>query len=204
MAVSNTLKAFLSASKVPHTVAKHPVAYTAQELAAASHVPGRHMAKCVLVNTDRGPMLAVLPAIYRIDFKRLKAAAGVKTASIATEGDIKARFPDVEVGAMSPFGNLYQLPVVVERTLEESEEMVFNAESHTDTITMRYRDFARLVPHKTGAFGQPFGEAPRGKPKKSKRATPARRAGARSASSRRAKSRSSPAKKRPRSRPSRR
>jgi Ala-tRNA(Pro) deacylase len=185
MAVSDKLKAFLSASKAPYTVTKHQVAYTAQELAAASHVPGRQMAKCVLVTTDRGPMLVVLPAIYRVDFKRLRAVAGVKTATIATESDIKSRFPDVEVGAMSPFGNLYEVPVVVERTLADAEEIVFNAGSHTETIKMRYRDFDRLVPHKAGAFGEPFpGAAPgkgkakskSAKTKKTKKTATARRA----------------------------
>ena len=154
MAVSEQLKAFLQGSKVKYAVAKHPVVYTAQEIAAAQHVPGRQLAKCVLVTADRGPVLAVLSAIARVDLKRLKALLGAKTLSIGKEADIKRAFPDVEVGAMSPFGNLYGVPVAVDRTLGESEEIVFNAGSHTDTIKMRYRDFAALVKPKTGAFGE--------------------------------------------------
>ena len=154
MAISGKLNTYLKASKAKYTVAKHPVVYTAQEIAAAQHVPGRQLAKCVLVKTDRGPVLAVLPAIALIDLKRLKALLRAKTLSIAKEADIKERFPDVEVGAMSPFGNLYEVPVVVDRVLGESEEIVFNAGSHTDTIKMRYREFAALVKPKVGAFGQ--------------------------------------------------
>ena len=156
MAISERLKAALQTSKVKYTAMKHPVVYTAQEIAAAQHVPGRQLAKCVLVNTDRGPILAVLPAVHLIDLKKLKAVLGAKKVGIGKEADIKAKFPDVEVGAMSPFGNLYEVPVVADRELGESEEIVFNAGSHTDTIKMRYRDFAALVKPKVGAFGLPI------------------------------------------------
>ena len=164
MAISARLKAWLDGAKVKYAAAKHPVVYTAQEIAAAQHVPGRQLAKCVLVNTDRGAALAVLPASCLIDIKKLKVILGATSLSIAKEADIKARFPDVEVGAMSPFGNLYQVPVVVDRQLGESEHIVFNAGSHTDTIKIRYRDFAALAAPKSGAFGQPF-SGPKGKPK---------------------------------------
>ena len=169
MAISERLKAFLQASKIGYTTARHPVVYTAQEIAAAQHVSGRYLAKCVLVKTDRGPVLAVLPAVHLIDFKKLKGVLGVKSLSLGKEADIKERFPDVEVGAMSPFGNLYQVPVIVDSALGESEDIVFNGGTHTDTVTMRYRDFAALVKPKAGAFGRPIGgpakkKTRRGKP----------------------------------------
>ncbi len=155
MAVSARLKQFLDAARVSYTAAKHPVAYTAQEIAAAQHVPGRQLAKSVFVLTDQGPALAVLSAVALIDFKKLRAALGVKRASIGKEADIRQHIPDVEVGAMSPFGNLYNIPVAVDKLLTEAEQIVFNAGSHTDTVKMRYRDFAALVKPKTGAFAQP-------------------------------------------------
>lgn len=157
MAISDKLKTLLDASRVPYTTAKHPVVYTAQEIAAAQHVPGRQLAKCVLVNTDQGPVLAVLSAICLVDLKRLKAHLRAKTLSIAKEDDIRRQFPDVEVGAMSPFGHLYQVPVIVDRGLSESAEIVFNAGSHTETVKMLYRDFATLAKSTTGAFAQPIG-----------------------------------------------
>ena len=152
MAVSEILRKFLASSKIRYTVARHPVAYTAQEIAAAQHVPGRQLAKSVLVKTDRGAVLAVLPAIHLIDLKKLKVALGAKQLTIAKETDIKRQFPDIEVGAMSPFGNLYGVPVIVDRDLGEAEEVVFNGGSHTETVKLRYRDFAALVHPKTGAF----------------------------------------------------
>lgn len=156
MAIPDRLKAFLAASKIPYTVDRHPVVYTAQEIAAAQHVPGGQFAKSVLVNTARGPVLAVLPAVQLIDLKRLKSLLRATTASIAKEADIKRCFPDVEVGAMPPFGNLYEIPVVVDQALTESEYIVFNAGSHTETMRMRSHDFAALVHPKVGTFGQPI------------------------------------------------
>jgi Ala-tRNA(Pro) deacylase len=175
MAVSERLKAFLEASRASYTTARHPVVYTAQEIAAVQHVSGRQLAKCVLVNTDQGPLLAVLSAVHLIDFKRLKALVGARTLSLGKEADIKTRFPDVEVGAMSPFGNLYQVRVIVDKGLGESEEIVFNAGTHADTITMRHKDFVALVKPKIGAFAQAL-EKPKkkaGKPAKKKKKTAA-------------------------------
>ena len=187
MAIARTLKTFLEESKVRFAAAKHPVAYTAQEIAAALHIPGRSLAKSVLVKTDRGPVLAVLPAIHLIDLKKLKAVLRTKKLSIAKESDIKALFPDMDVGAMSPFGNLYGVPVVVDAGLETSEDMAFNAGSHTDTITLRYADFSRLVTPKTGTFGKHVSGPATGKKGKKKGAQPTRRARPRAKAAGRAK-----------------
>ena len=176
MAISETLRTFLAKSKIRYTVARHPVAYTAQEIAAAQHVPGRQLAKSVLLKTDRGPVLAVLPAVHLIDLKKLKTVLRAKQLAIAKEADIRQQFPDIEVGAMSPFGNLYGVPVIVDRGLGEAEEIVFNGGSHTETIKLRYRDFAALVKPHTGAFALPVSRpAPaKRKPSKSKTARPRR------------------------------
>ena len=178
MAISGKLRTFLAESKIRYAVAKHPVAYTAQEIAAAQHVPGRQLAKSVLVNTDRGPVLAVLPAVHLIDLKKLKAVVGARQLTIAKEADIRQRFPDIEVGAMSPFGNLYGVPVVVDRGLGEAAEIVFNGGSHTETIKLRYRDFSALVKPKAGAFALPISRPKAAKRKSSskKSARPRRRA----------------------------
>ncbi len=179
MAISGRLKGYLDSLKVRYTTATHPVVYTAQEIAAALHVPGRQLAKNVLVKTDHGPVLAVLPAMYLIDFKKLKALLHAKTVTIGKESDIKALFPDVEVGAMSPFGNLYQVPVVVDRTLEAQEQITFNAGTHTQTVTMRFRDFAAAVNSKLGFFAQVTGRQkakPAAKKKKASKPSRAKRA----------------------------
>ena len=156
MAISGRLNQFLKDARVRYTIAKHAVAYTAQEIAAAQHVPGRQLAKSVLVLAKSDPVLAVLPAIHRVDLAKLKRLLKSSKLSIAREADIKNRFPDVEVGAMSPFGNLYGVPVIVDDSLSSTGKIVFNAGSHAETITMEYGDFARLVRPKVPTFAQPF------------------------------------------------
>jgi len=153
MAISPTLKTFLTKQKIKHTTQKHPAVYTAQEIAAAQHTPGKRLAKCVVVKTDKGFFLAVLPAIYLVDLAKLKKLLRAKTLTLANEGDIKRTFPDVDVGAMSVFGNLYNVPTVVDKTLVEAESIVCNAGTHTDTVTVRYRDFEKSVKPKVGSFG---------------------------------------------------
>ena len=194
MAMSSRLKEYLDSNRVRYTAAKHPVVYTAQEIAAAQHVPGRRLAKCVLVLTDRGPVFAVLAAVYLIHLTKLKGFLRAKKVSIGREADIKQHFPDVEVGAMSPFGNLYQVPVVVDKELSEAGEIVFNAGSHTDTIKMAYADFARLVKPKVGIFGHTIAAA--APKKKAKAASPAKR----TSPARRAAKPRAAARKRPRKR----
>jgi Ala-tRNA(Pro) deacylase len=168
MAISERLKSYLASARVRYTASKHPLAYTAQEIAAAQHVPGRQLAKSVLVLSDRGPVLAVLPAIHLVSLPKLKSLLRAKKVSIGREADIKQHFPDVEVGAMSPFGNLYGVPVVVDQELSEAGQIVFNAGSHTDTIKLAYAKFARLANPKVGRFGQPRSSDFKSKPAKKK------------------------------------
>lgn len=153
MAISAALKTFLTANKIKYKSQKHPLAYTAQEIAAEEHVPGRQLAKCVLVKTATGFTLAILPAVHLVNFAKLKTALRTKTLRLATEAEIKQAFPDIEVGAMSIFGNLYKTPVIVDKVLAESDEIVCNAGTHTETIRLRYRDFEKLVKPKGGSFG---------------------------------------------------
>ena len=169
MAVSARLKTFLAASKAKYKTQKHPVAYTAQEIAAAEHIPGKQLAKCVLVVTNKGPYLAVLPAIHLVDLKKLKGLLRATQLSIGKEADIRKLFPDVEVGAMSVFGNLYDVPVVVDKGLTEAAEIVCNAGTHAETLKLRYRDFAKVVKPKVGLFGLHVAKARAVKAKKSKK-----------------------------------
>ena len=159
MAISATLKFFLTAHKIKYKSQKHSLAYTAQEIAAEEHVPGRQLAKCVLVKTAKGFVLAVLPAVHLVNLAKLKTALRTNTLRLATESEIRQQFPDIEVGAMSVFGNLYETPVIVDKMLAESDEIVCNAGTHTETIRLRYRDFEKLVRPKVGSFGLHVAEA---------------------------------------------
>lgn len=196
MAISSTLKAFLDQQHVSYKSLKHPAVYTAQEIAAAQHVPGKQLAKCVAVNTEQGLALAVLPAVHRVDFAKLKTLLGAKKVSLASEADIKRAFPDVEVGAMSPFGNLYHVPTVVDESLSSSPEIVCNAGTHTETIKLSYGDLERLATPRVGSFAL---EAPKPKGKSRAARRPSKRSTkTRAPASARRKTSSKSAPKRPR------
>ena len=139
------VKTYLDTYGVKYVVISHSKAYTAQGIAAVSHISGKELAKTVIVKLDGALAMAVLPASYQVDLMALKKATGVQEAELATEREFKQHFPDCETGAMPPFGNLYGIPVYVDETLTEDREIAFNAGSHYELIRLAYADFDRLV-----------------------------------------------------------
>ena len=139
------LKDFLDKNNIKYVTMKHSTAYTAQEIAASAHIPGKELAKTVMVRVDGKMAMAVLPASYKVDFDQLKKAAGANSVTLASEQEFKDMFPECEVGGMPPFGNLWGMEVYVAKSLAEDEEIAFNAGSHTELIRLAYADFERLV-----------------------------------------------------------
>jgi len=139
------LKRFLDESSVKYLTVNHSPAFTAQELAALAHVPGKEWAKTVMVKLDGKMAMAVIPASSRIVFDRLKEAAGAAQAELATEREFADICPGCEVGAMPPFGNLFGLDVFVDEALSDDAEIAFNAGTHTELMRLAYADYARLV-----------------------------------------------------------
>ncbi len=146
------LKQFLDSHNIKYVSIKHSEAYTAQEIAASAHIPGRELAKTVIVKIDGNMAMAVLPAGYKVEFQLLKEAAKANKVELASEEEFKDVFPDCEIGAMPPFGNLYGLEVFVEKTLAEDNEIAFNAGSHIELIKLAYKDFNNLVNPKVLKF----------------------------------------------------
>jgi Ala-tRNA(Pro) deacylase len=149
---SKKLKEFLDANKVKYVSIQHSSAYTAQEIAASAHIPGQDIAKTVIVKIDGKIAMAVLPASYKINFDNLKDSLGVKDIRLAYEQEFIDKFPDCEVGAMPPFGNVYNMDVYVAEALTENEEIAFNACTHTELIKMKFVDFEKLVKPKRFKF----------------------------------------------------
>jgi len=146
------LRDFLDQNNVKYVVIIHSQAYTAQEVAASAHISGKDLAKTVMLRMDGKMAMAVLPASQRVDLKSLRAIAGVKSVELATEKDFLDTFPDCEVGAMPPFGNLYGMDVFVEESLTQDDEIAFNAGSHTELIRLTYKDFERVVRPRIAKF----------------------------------------------------
>jgi Ala-tRNA(Pro) deacylase len=139
------LKEYLDSQNVKYESIPHSTAYTAQGIAALTHIPGQELAKTVIVKIDDAMAMAVLPASSQVHLPLLQRGAGAETIGLVRESEFKDRFPECETGAMPPFGNLYGLPVFVEESLTRDKEIAFNAGSHNELIRLSYADFERLV-----------------------------------------------------------
>lgn len=139
------LKEFLDSHNVEYVTINHSPAYTAQRIAELAHIPGKELAKTVVVKLDGKFSMAVLPASHRVDLDYLKRGVTADNVEVASEAEFKNLFPDCEVGAMPPFGNLYDMDVYVAEKLTEDEEIAFNSGSHTELVKLSYKDFENLV-----------------------------------------------------------
>ena len=139
------LKDFLDSHQVKYVSISHSPAFTAQEIAAAAHIPGKELAKAVIIKVDGRMAMAVLPAPYKIDFVLLEETLGAQRIELATEQEFANMIPGCEIGAIPPFGNLYGMETYVADTLSEDEWIVFNAGSHSELIKISYEDFVRLA-----------------------------------------------------------
>lgn len=147
------LKEFLDTQRVKYVCISHSPAFTSQEIAASAHISGKQLAKTVMVKLGNQFAMVVLPANDHINFNTLKEALNAKSVvDLANESEFKNLFPECEVGAMPPFGNLYNLPVYVSSRLVKFGQIVFNAGSHSELIQMSYPDFERLVKPKVIAL----------------------------------------------------
>ena len=146
------LDEFLNERQVPFQRLHHAPAYTANRVAQALHVPGREMAKSVLVRTAQGYVLTVLPATHRVDLDRLRQDLHEGDIDLASEAEMERIFPDCERGAMPPFGSLYDLPTLVDESLAEDDQIVFEGQDHEEAIRMSYRDFEAVEHPRMGHF----------------------------------------------------
>ena len=139
------LREFLDLNRIQYMVISHSVAYTAQGIAALTHIPGKELAKTVMVMVDGRLAMAVVPASFRVDLYRLKKYLGADSVELASELEFRGRFADCKTGSMPPFGNLYGMDVFVDQSLAEDREIAFNAGSHRELVRMRFADFRNLV-----------------------------------------------------------
>jgi Ala-tRNA(Pro) deacylase len=152
MPAMSTIHEFLREAGVPYTVVPHRPAFTAQEEAAAAHVPGRDWAKVVVCFIDGEPVEAVVPAPSFVDLEQLLELSSGHAIRLANEDELQRLFPDCEVGTMPPFGPLYGQTVYVDALLALERQIVFNAGTHRDSIAMRWSDFVKMVNPIVGRF----------------------------------------------------
>ena len=145
MPMVHHLRTFLKENHVEYKPVLHASSFTAQQLAHAKHITGEKVAKVVLLKSGIGYVMAVLPACYKVDFSSLKTILGDQELRLATEPEIRKLFPDCEIGAMPPFGNLYDLKVYVDESLARQKDITFSAGTHMDAIEISYADFEKLA-----------------------------------------------------------
>lgn len=153
MTISAKIKQYLDENGIEYQIAEHPLAYTAAEVAGKQHIPGKQMIKAVIVKTEEEFIMCVLPAIHMVDFEKLKHVLNVEDLELAEENDLKSLFPEYDLGAEPPFGHLYGLKVFVDSILNEDDEVVFNAGTHTDVVKLKFSDFVRLVEPQIAEIG---------------------------------------------------
>ena len=139
------LQDYLDQHEIRYVTISHSPAYTAQRIAELTRIPGKELAKTVIVKIDDKFAMAVLPASRRVNLRHMQEAIGADDVTLSSEEEFRELFPDCEVGAMPPFGNLYDIGVYVAEQLTEDDEIAFNSGTHSELVQMSYRDFANLV-----------------------------------------------------------
>jgi len=142
----------LDKSSVSYEITEHASAFTAQQMAAAEHEPGKYVAKPVIVKADDKYIMCVLSACYKIDLAALKSQLGAKSVELAQEKEIGKIFDDCELGAEPPFGNLYDLPTIMDKVLKKDDHITFQAGTHEKAIRMSMDDYRKLVEPKVLEF----------------------------------------------------
>lgn len=140
-----TVGKWLEERHVDYEILEHPTAFTAMEIAEAQHLSGQQVIKAVIVETDQGTMMCVLPAIHVIDFEKFKKALGLKEAALLEEAKAAHLFPGSEVGAMAPIGKLANLPLYLDESLKENQWVAFNGGTHQQLIKMRFKDYLKVA-----------------------------------------------------------
>jgi Ala-tRNA(Pro) deacylase len=154
MAIPQRIRDYLDSQNVPYETLHHSQAFTAQEVAHSLHVSGKKCVKAVVAEGDNKTVIVVTPASHRLNLQELKAALKVNQLEMLVESELVGLFPDCDLGAVPPFGNLYGIDVWVDRAVASTEKILFCAGTHEDCIRMRYSDFAKLARPFVGHFSE--------------------------------------------------
>jgi Ala-tRNA(Pro) deacylase len=146
------LQTYFGEHGVAYETQQHRTAFTAQRVADALHEKGRYVVKVFIAWVDGKLVMLVLPAPAHVDYDRVRDWLRAQEVRAAHEDEFEHLFPDCEVGAMPPFGNLYHLPVYLDRSLADVDHLVFQAGTHRETMKIAMADYLRLVSPAVGDF----------------------------------------------------
>ena len=154
MAIPQRIRDYLDSQNVPYETLHHSQAFTAQEVAHSLHISGKKCVKAVVAEADRKLVIVVMPASHRLNFQEFKSALKANQLEMLVESELVGLFPDCDIGAVPPFGNLYGIDVWVDRAVASAEYLLFCAGTHEDCIRMRYADFAKVTRPFLGHFSE--------------------------------------------------
>ncbi len=149
------LQTYLDENEVHYRVSRHSAVYTAQELAATEHVPGKRVIKPVVVRADGELIMCVLPASYRIDIGELKQQLLADVVELLDEPSLVQLFTDCQPGAEPPIGRLYGMTTLMDESLMHGNQVVFQAGTHEEAVTMSLADYRRVAQAEMAYFGRP-------------------------------------------------
>ena len=155
MSITQRVQEYLDSNNVRFELLPHYPAFPAQKTAQSLHVSGKHFAKAVILHADDRLVMAVLPASHRLNLHDLRQELEVRHLEMAPESEVEKICSDCELGAFPPFGHFYGMDTWVDRSLEKSEEIVFNAGTHTEAIRMKYSDYFKLASPRLASFADP-------------------------------------------------
>jgi Ala-tRNA(Pro) deacylase len=148
------LQSYLDEMGVRYNLSYHPAAYTAQDLAAVEHVPGRSVIKPVVVEVDGKFVLCALPAPYKVDLGELKRQLDCQEVKLADENALANLFPECQLGAEPPIGRMFGIPTLIDESLLQDDRVTFQAGSHDAAVTMSLADYRRLAQAEIAHFGR--------------------------------------------------
>lgn len=152
MTILNRWIEYLDSSGVPYSHSVHPPAQTALETAEAERIPPHDLAKPVVYACDTGFGMAVVAADELVDLLEIGRLFGIGHIRLANESELAELFPDCELGAMPPFGQLYEMPVLLDAGIADKEFIAFTIGTHRDVVRMSVADFKKLVQPLTGSI----------------------------------------------------
>jgi Ala-tRNA(Pro) deacylase len=148
------LQSYLDEMGINYRASKHEDAFTAQDLAAAEHIPGRKVIKPVVVRADGEFVMCALPASYKVDLSELREQLQCEEVQLADEAALREIFGDCELGAAPPIGRLYGLPTLMDESLFADDRVTFQAGTHCDSVTMSLADYRRVAQPEVAYFGR--------------------------------------------------
>jgi len=153
MAIPKKVLNNLDNNKIKYEILEHKIVYTAFDLAQTMKRKLGEIAKTVLVKADKEYYLVVVPANCQLDFSGIKKALKVKKVSMARENEMKTKFK-VKPGAITPFGSVHKVAVLIDNALVRAKEVVFGAGSFTESIVMKPKDFMELEDAQKAVIGK--------------------------------------------------